>query len=903
MAKQATHPHCRVEIRLKTDQTPETPICWIFDAPARPILLELVSLHAESIIEQLEIAIATVDNQPLLILRVQPTAQHPPILPFVHCQYQPFFKWQNVVVPVGMKLTPALRRDIWRDYCVRSHLFTWFTVSDSQIVCHQIPQTAFEPLHAWIEYTVTHPIKRHIGKSLACLQFEPFQVIEASVEKKPSVVSKKPSMLSTIGTLSSKVITAIKGIVPKAAPLEPLAIEPIVQPTVTPGEIDQQIREVERLFIDSQLPLDDPQRRTWWERLAVLYHRADTADQANICWQFAIWEDPSTEKFQRWISSVPSVSLKTLETICQKREPTFAELWQLILGIGQSIDQPRSAVEGLLSQIVLTLEKHDDRLPIRAAWHAAWLTYRLSGHDALALIRHRDRLLHDVMEHGIRRDRDFPIFMQNPNSPTAGNNQSRTTVFKQLSELARNWCPAAMRLPLNSPATSKRSSKAKPTEDAIVFATFVDLTFAIGMARSGDIEAAETVRIHAERRWIRPRPDQVDAYNWIFKAYVERCKQACRGEHGTDPLPIQLRDDLAKLNSRERQTADRFLQFSRILEPLERVDPFRHSRVNQDSLTKQLNELQSHQVKTRRRGQQANMTDEQLELTFRELLKQTGTPQQKLKILSVAIPMSVRIGESFGIQCLIELQLILPKLNLPIDVQDISDRMSVLETASLLAAHLGKPQLIPVLIAEISALINRQRGELGAIYAKAMGGGNYRFLARAGFRQVAKDLLDQTAKSFMQSQSIAEVMSRRALNREVYVPAFAKLAAGWFYFDDQDLAKEAIEVVRQQLFTSTFRAEVNAQLAQAYAFALAMAPQELALAHYTEIFNKLELSTISFETMAIQRLMVIEAIVVSIATDDFASHSKTRRWIDEDEYLVRRRIHRDVEAARLKAGL
>jgi hypothetical protein len=44
-------------------------------------------------------------------------------------------------------------------------------------------------------------------------------------------------------------------------------------------------------------------------------------------------------------------------------------------------------------------------------------------------------------------------------------------------------------------------------------------------------------------------------------------------------------------------------------------------------------------------------------------------------------------------------------------------------------------------------------------------------------------------------------------------------------------------------------------------------------------------------------LNVVEAVVLTLASDDFALGAVTRRWLDEDEFLIRRRIHREVRAA------
>jgi cellulose synthase operon protein C len=40
-----------------------------------------------------------------------------------------------------------------------------------------------------------------------------------------------------------------------------------------------------------------------------------------------------------------------------------------------------------------------------------------------------------------------------------------------------------------------------------------------------------------------------------------------------------------------------------------------------------------------------------------------------------------------------------------------------------------------------------------------------------------------------------------------------------------------------------------------------------------------------------------------VADDDFAVEARVRRWLDEDEYLVRRRIHRDLRTFMGQAGI
>ena len=75
-----------------------------------------------------------------------------------------------------------------------------------------------------------------------------------------------------------------------------------------------------------------------------------------------------------------------------------------------------------------------------------------------------------------------------------------------------------------------------------------------------------------------------------------------------------------------------------------------------------------------------------------------------------------------------------------------------------------------------------------------------------------------------------------------------------------------------------------------------------------KLFDKYHLTTTwyipghSLETFPEQMRMVVEAVVLGIVTEDFAMGGEVRRWLDDDEYLVRRRIHSDLQGFLTQAG-
>ena len=89
----------------------------------------------------------------------------------------------------------------------------------------------------------------------------------------------------------------------------------------------------------------------------------------------------------------------------------------------------------------------------------------------------------------------------------------------------------------------------------------------------------------------------------------------------------------------------------------------------------------------------------------------------------------------------------------------------------------------------------------------------------------------------------------------------------------------------------------RAKLANTYAATLGQAPVETAQRGMEELFEKLKGFQDSFTSARYYsrlQLGVIEAVVLAVVSDDFTLGANARRWLDDDEFLVRRRVHRDV---------
>jgi hypothetical protein len=136
------------------------------------------------------------------------------------------------------------------------------------------------------------------------------------------------------------------------------------------------------------------------------------------------------------------------------------------------------------------------------------------------------------------------------------------------------------------------------------------------------------------------------------------------------------------------------------------------------------------------------------------------------------------------------------------------------------------------------------------------------------------------------------------------LPTLLHVAGVWFYEGDDARAVAVLDEVRSLLFSARLGPQDQVSLAKAYAAGLGQAPVALALERIEEIFGRLMRINDAMTTrshFSLTQLSLIEAVVRAVVDANFTLGATVRRWLDEDEYLVRRRIHRDMRAVLAEA--
>ena len=302
-------------------------------------------------------------------------------------------------------------------------------------------------------------------------------------------------------------------------------------------------------------------------------------------------------------------------------------------------------------------------------------------------------------------------------------------------------------------------------------------------------------------------------------------------------------------------------------------------------------------------------------------------------LLTSALEFAPRLGESHARELL---ERTLPTLD---ELSDANQQAVLLEQSIEVAAHFGLSGPVQTFWNRLqhlfeSASQSETAETFGALIKRAVHG-----LRKLGMRSEVAEMLDQInrlvrenkfdqaeeplkskGKSKVGPKDKLEVADgeRQLLNQKRRHFLMLNVAAGWFYLGQHTEAEAVVDDARTFLFQEkTLKPLERLGLLHVYVATLEQAPIEFALPRFEEIFERLDQiaqpkaggNMIRGAMDACERyyspalLDVVEAVVLAMISDDFTLDRKGRQLLEEHEYFIRRRIHRDVEHARNAAGI
>ncbi|HSK04890.1 MAG TPA: acyl carrier protein, partial [Kofleriaceae bacterium] len=631
------------------------------------------------------------------------------------------------------------------------------------------------------------------------------------------------------------------------------------------AHLHERLRELaalENAFVSLDAPADAPERLQLLERLGRAYSRLDRRRDAGLCFARAVWEltGPAAEaQLDAWVTAelgrAPVAA--ALDAVLGSRAPSSDDVRRVAAIAARAPDPVRRDPH----RIVRWLDDHDRELDARSLWLARVGLARLAGGDALGLATARDRILARLAG-GLPVERELPSFLRFAGRSGALGNASGEQLGTALERL------------LDRIRTTRR--RRSPVEAPVpLTGAYATLQLAHGFARIGQHERARALVGEARVALAAVITDPVHAY--LAAAFEARIEQAIAGQPPEAPLPDALGAQLAALDRVARYKVDRLREASRILEPIDRPDAIgAFSRKQSDGRGAEFAALRVLVDPGTRAKEIARLLE----------LAERAEDAERVRLLDGCFDVMLELPEAHAVPSLTTAVPIIERLPEP--------RRAVLHAEALVVAgHFGRTELIPSLLDALGGAVRVVPGnELARVLDHSL-----RALRRIGLRHEIAELLADAEHALATGAPphLATEDQRRDYEHQRRLARLA-LAGGIAFLGDiaraLPILDQACKALGEQM-TPPHRLDRIRALAGAYA----QAPLGHALGGIAELSGQLRDITDSYGTNSHYCLSVlhfVESLVTGITSDDLALGEAGRRFVEDDEHLIRRRLHRDL---------
>lgn len=918
----------RVTPTLKPGGPPDGAELWVLrDNPVEE-LNHFVQNADDQMLHRLAFAVGERGGEKTIVLRVRPSKLPPPVVVLKAVGYRPYLKLPNLFLPAGSRLHPPLRRDVVRKLLAEDTAqITWLTPGpEGSFTPESLPEDAFRPLWDWIDYVLDHDRESlQAWVQASQFDFEPFVCSDdaAPKPKKPSEKPDRPPREKSPrkggrGAPESRFQYGEDDEQPGEETPDVEAYDEAL-PVAEPSVLQKQLQELQERFLALEGDLDAKERRDLWPRMAELNAALGHAEEAGICWANSFWGQESVpesgawswfraeamqasggdggmKRVGTWVTKATTAGVKDravggadLDRLLAMTEPQAADVRALAAYVVWSARQkaPSAALLERLNEVQRFLEAHEKLLPVRAVW-LAWLhLVQLSQGDVLALARARDRLLERLFQNGLRPELDLPGFLR-----SAG--QSAGVRFRGVRQWVMDLCDKAQYWVLEM----KESSRDVVTKEELTCG-YIDLLFAFGFARLGEHDACRQLLQRAKKAL----DGQGEVASVLLQAYNYRVEQVLAGKPHAGPLPNEQLEYLEVLSAREnnrpgenegrihRYAVDRLREHSRILEPHQEINPYRHWFARTSDLDKELSELTDVTNKQQ-------IIDRVTKL-LRDAPKGAKGNEARALVLREALNQAPRVSEQFARDLLDRVTAVYDALPKSEDEEGLVRKAGFLEKALFVAAHFDRVEHVHPLLDRFQRLLEEQKGAQAIRALDALAGKCFRGLRKLGLRDEIDRLLRLMAGVILGGKDLKSLDFKKGGTGVAALRALLHVAAGWYYFGRDSEAEPVVQTARALLFKAELDQKDQTLLACAYASTLSQAPVEAAQQRLEELFQKLRGVRDTYTTnryYSLYQLKVVEAVVLAVVSDDFTLGANARRWLDDDEFLVRRRIHKDLRA-------
>jgi hypothetical protein len=919
-----------VPLKLSASTTTEVPELWVLRDNAVEQLDGLVRDSDERLLQRLMFAVATdTKGNRTVVLRVRPSKLTPPVLTLDNAlPYKPYWKLPNLFLPIGKRLHPTLRRDAVRKLLADDADQVVWLYPDGEFgfTPESVPDAAFRSLEDWVEYVIEAE-QQALAAWIEATRFDFDSFICKDIggpKVKPDKGDKEPKSKDDDDVKAPKgggpaPKGPAKGKQPAGKPTAQAEFLPPVEEVRKPSQWEIRAKELEEQFLALEGPLDAPDRQALWPELAEAYAGAKKPMDATVCWLDALWDsDPMPPQ---WLAGWARSELPEAGSTIRADE-----FDKLLNHTGGGLEESRKVVAAFLwlaSQQPVPawlinrlpamqkyMEGHDGQLPVRAVWLVGYRLAQLSGADVLGLARVRDRLLKRLLEQGLQAQHDLPTFLRYQGMKDSERMRVVRDKASDLHKGVQTW--------LNDSAATQKNEHLKANQPLI------DLLFSFALAKLGEEANAKKMLEDARKVMEGPIPSggtpaaeqavtAAVVKNFLFKAFKYRIDQVLAGKPHTGQMAPEVLDSLEEIAKKggsgpvnnpyklAKYVVDRMREQSRIMEPQEKPDPYADWTKHGDAMKKELAEL--HTI--RDPGKLADR--------IRKLYKD-GVQGKQLKevqfyVLHEGLPLAARVNEAFTVELLTNVPAALNSgTGAATESPDLPKKQGeLLERALYLAGHFNRDDIVKKLVDDFTTLVHSKSEETRYKLINVVARQCLRNLKKLGLTNEIDRFLTKLHSEVLRGASSADMKKKYSAKPESWaavLQTLLNLAGGWLHLGLTERANPIVEDARGELLntsnTMSLQPKDYTELARAYVTALGQGNPERCLTQMIELFKRMSPAKITNTWTTAQyysrfHLNLVEDVISALVSDDSALGSSGRKWLDDDEYLVRRRIHADMK--------
>lgn len=906
-APEAPLPRLPVAFALARTE-PQAEALWVLTPAERAAFAAFCATADERLLGRFEVAVVSRGADERLVVRAAPGAPGPSVPPFPERGFHPDPRHPGLFVPVGRALRPVVRaRELARALGVGPDVLVWVEAHGGALETHALPLGAFRPLAELVEYAApaTAALAAHFVAD------EPFALARFAVRSDPTaepddppapaplppvpVAAPRPAPERERAGPLARVLRWVRGTAGRGpapgpgAPPEPVPDSHVVRKLASADALlHGQDRAARRRELEARLLADAPglapeARAARWAELAGVYAATGQQLDAAVCWTNALWEcaAPPPEWLEQWAAAEcraarPGDRADLDRWLGEPGRPGTGRALAALAALHGFRAPPAPEFLAALPRVLAVLDQQFDDVPVRAAWLARLAAARACDGDALGLARWRDRLLRRLRERGPGLDLDEPSFLRfRGGAPTDQFKKARDWLVRMREPILR-W---VARHAAGGTGMHWAGLEAEPDATG----EYAQLLLAWGLGALGERARARDWAMRARKALTGatgPRADPA-GHALLGDLFLHRIRDASEGHAPKVALPDDLQARLDRLPEFARYCVDRLRQHSRVLQPGAPVGAFRGRDLREFYGTDLLGERLTVLGTRTDRGQ---LNDE-----ARALLALATERPTTATVPRVALALLEAAGGLDDAALAGALDLVPQALDWT-EAWVQAGRWRDDERAARTAAAQAR-----VLRA---ALAVAPAGPAAAVL---------RHLARGGAPGAAAEVAPGAFRAARRHRLLAEAEAlavaldpTRGTGAGPATPERVGLAAGWFVIGDDDAGNRLLNAAREALYLAASGAPADrTKLAVAYAEALGFAPPGIALGRLEELFQRLERVAVQSSSncyYTLYPLHLLDTVVRAVVTDDFGIGPAVRAWLDDDEFLIRRRIHRDMAA-------